>query len=154
MDRPCMDNNRLIVVSETIADFRLAMHLAFRQHAEAWSWWLWDGIRPDHDTDRSEDQLGSARGPYLVLSWDGFPQKNFVSSKLDDYKNLFPVGLTHELASDFAWSWLMKQEYRSEPDHDGSNGRGFIMFNDTWGHVGKDRYGIVAIGPAWAMRGK
>ena len=58
------------------------------------------------------------------------------------------------LASEIAWAWLQEQKYKDQPDHDGSNHKGFIMFNGTWGHVGPDQTAIIAIGPAWAMAGK
>ena len=61
LDRPFMDNNRLILVSATITDFRLGMQLAFRHVPGdlAYSWWEWTPARPDY------------RGcPLLVLSWE------------------------------------------------------------------------------------
>jgi hypothetical protein len=149
-----MDNQRLIVVSETLTDFRLGMQLAFRHCPgdKAWSWWEWTPKRSDFDKDRPEEGLGVVRSsPFLVLSWEGGPRQSGEFSKT---KHRLPSGMDSALAADFAWSWLVEQDYGSQPDHDGSNHRGFILFNDAWGHVGGDSYAIIAIGSAWAMAGK
>jgi hypothetical protein len=141
-----MDNNRLIVVSETKTDFSLAMQLAFRHHSKAVGWTLWKPKRGEHDKDRPEELLGVANGPYLVLHWCK-PDTDKEITKL-------PAEIDSTLAVDFAWDWLSKQEYGEEPDHDGSNHKGFIVFNESWGHVNGHWSAIVAIGPAWAMAGK
>lgn len=153
--KPCMDNQRLIVVSETKHDFSLAMQLAFRHCPgdNVWSWWLWSKkSRSDYDKDRPENGLGVADvDKFLVLSWEGGPRQH---GSLDAKKTALPVGMNWELAVEFAWQWLQAQDYGRELDHDGSNHKGFIMFNDAWGHVGGDHYAVIAIGPAWAMVGK
>jgi hypothetical protein len=145
---PCMDNNRLIVVSKTRTDFDLAMQLAFRHTRSAEGYWFYT---PKKDSYR-RDELGlpsnllgvCSQGTFLVLSsWKNMP--DFIS---------FPCDIDWETASEFAWKWLEQQDYGTEPDHDGSNSHGFVIFNDSWGHVGNDFAGICAIGPAWAMHGK
>jgi hypothetical protein len=149
-----MDNQRLIVVSETALDFRLGMQLAFR-HApgdKAWSWWIWNPERSSYDKDRPEEGLGVVHeGPFLVLSWEGNPRHTDTFPAI---KYRLPSGMDFNLAADFAWNWLAEQDYGEQPDHDGSNHKGFVLFNDAWGHVAGDRYAIIAVGPAWAMAGK
>ena len=153
-DKPCMDNQRLVLVSETLVDFKLGMQLAFRHCPgdKAWSWWLWNPARSDYDKDRPEEGLGVERkGPFLVLSWEGNPKHGHDFPK---NKTKLPCGMDFNLAAEFAWNWLAEQDYGTEPSHDGSNHEGFILFNDPWGHVGGDHYAIIAVGPAWAMAGK
>lgn len=145
-DRPCMDNNRLIVVSKTRKDFELAMELAFRHGFSARGWWIYkfDPNKPYNDFDPTH-LLGVASDTFLVLSaWD-HSNPNF---------HPFPLDIDCDSAIDFAWKWLEQQEYLNEPDHDGGNSKGFVMFNETWGNVDHDHSAICAIGPAWAMHGK
>jgi hypothetical protein len=65
-----------------------------------------------------------------------------------------PYPMKVDAAVQFAWNWLQTADYGPEPDHDGSNGRGWRIFNETWGHVKGEWAGICAIQPAWAMYGK
>ncbi len=146
MDKPCMDNNRLIVVSETKTDFSLAMQLAFRHHHKCMGWTIWQPKRGEHDKDRPEELLGVCDGPYLVLHW--------TKTDSDKEINRLPAEMDCDLATDFAWDWLNKQLFGTQPDHDGSNHKGFIVFNESWGNVAGKWSAIVAIGPAWAMAGK
>src|SRR5215813_10992721 len=106
--KPCMDNQRLIVVSETLTDFKLAMQLAFRHCPgdKAWSWWIWKPARSQYDKDRPEEGLGVvSKGQFLVLTWEGGPQ----CSEFASYKTRLPLGMNADLASDFAWQWLSEQ---------------------------------------------
>lgn len=74
------------------------------------------------------------------------------SSSAGYTKLLYP--LTIPQAADFALGWLATVDYGREPDHDGSNGKGWRLFNDTWGRIDGDSYAFAAIEPAWAMYGK
>ena len=55
---------------------------------------------------------------------------------------------------DFAWEWLQKQDFGKQPDHDGSNSKGWRIFNEAWGHVKGEWAAFCAIQPIWAMHGK
>lgn len=65
-----------------------------------------------------------------------------------------PYPLDSKNVGDFVAGWLANASYGGEPDHDGSNHKGFRLFTDGWGHVAGYRYGIVGVQPAWAMHGK
>ena len=55
----------------------------------------------------------------------------------------------------FVWGWLQQNPpQEKEPDHDGHNGRGFRIFNESWGQVGGEWQAFIAIKPIWAMYGK
>lgn len=82
--------------------------------------------------------------PRLVLGWN---------EKMKDSQPLIHT-LTAESSVALIEGWLRDQQYGSQPDHDGDNGRGWRVYNESWGHVGHDRYAFVAIEPAWAMYGK
>ncbi len=102
-------------------------------------------IEPDRlghflTTDRSREVLLVAKhGPQPAFSL---------------WINRLPAEMDCDLATDFAWDWLNKQLFGTQPDHDGSNHKGFIVFNESWGNVAGKWSAIVAIGPAWAMAGK
>lgn len=50
--------------------------------------------------------------------------------------------------------WLAEQDYGEEPDHDGSNGKGWRLYNEAWGHVDGESAAFFAVKPEWAMYGK
>lgn len=67
----------------------------------------------------------------------------------------FPYDMNLEDAVAFAWGWLLKVAYpQPEPDHDGDNGKGFLIYNESWGHVDNEWAALVAILPVWAIYGK
>jgi hypothetical protein len=80
----------------------------------------------------------------LVLYW----AENKNAQKL-------PYKMTVDEISNFVWGWLEKTEpEHSQPSHDGSNGKGFRMFNEAWGHVFGEWEAFIAITPEWAWYGK
>jgi len=84
----------------------------------------------------------------LVLYW-GQPSEVSPSPKE------LPYELDVKAAISFAWNWLRQAEWPREPDHDGSNERGFyVSTGDTWGHAGGSFYGIIQIKPDWLEYGK
>ena len=53
----------------------------------------------------------------------------------------------------FVKGWLREQSYLKEPDHDGSNSKGFTVTNgakDGWASHGL----VLTVEPCWAMHGK
>lgn len=71
-----------------------------------------------------------------------------------DIAQKMPYAMDTAAAIDFVWNWLKTADYGDQPDHDGSNGRGWRIFNEAWGHVKDEWAAICAIQPAWAMYGK
>ena len=66
-----------------------------------------------------------------------------------------PFALDAEAAVGFLWSYLQTAEYGPQPDHDGDNGKGFIVTTgDFWGHVEGSHYAFVGVYPDWQMYGK
>lgn len=143
-----LDNPRLIIVGRGQQLFLLGMQIAFRLHGdktEAKFWWTYKP-KPTPTLMDPHELLGVCAKEFLVLSW--------AADDSEKHKNVLPAFMACEAASSFAWNWLTHQDYGEQPDHDGSNEKGFVLFNDTWGHVGGDRYAIIGIGPAWALLGK
>lgn len=51
---------------------------------------------------------------------------------------------------EFVKGWLREQKYKQQPDHDGSNSKGFVVTNGGM----RDRGVILSVQPCWAMHGK
>ena len=101
-------------------------------------------IHISHNSDEVVVTTGPEAGTRtLILLWHA-----------DGPSLALPFQLKLDAAVEFVHSWLESIDYPPEPDHDGSNHKGFRAFTDSWGHVAGHRYGIVGIQPAWAMYGK
>lgn len=78
----------------------------------------------------------------------------FYSSEASNMTKL-PFAMDLAAAADFAHQWLMNAAvYGAEPDHDGSNGKGWRVYCEAYGHVGGQWQAFVAVQPAWAEYGK
>lgn len=67
----------------------------------------------------------------------------------------FPFKAGADFLTQFVEEWLPTVDPGPEPDHDGSNQRGFRIFNnEDWAYVGSDHYAFLAVEPAWLMYGK
>ncbi len=119
-----IDNFHIDVTALEREDFSLAVRLAFSQNKSTVGW----RVLPTHG---------------LVLFW----------VKTEGI-NLFPASLDAEGAADMAWRWLKEADYGPEPDHDGSNSRGWRIYNEDWGHVADSYQAICAVQPEWVMHGK
>jgi hypothetical protein len=96
-----------------------------------------------------EDWRGKFSRPLrLIFFWSLYP----LTEDIDMFA--FSNGLSAEEAADFARRWLEQIDYGPEPDHDGSNTKGFRIYNERYGHVDDSSYGTVAITPEWIEYGK
>ncbi len=122
-----MDNFEISIQSTGKADFALAMQIAFGQHKTAVGF-------------RVTEEKG------LILYWSKSEKKDF---------SLFPYSMNHSQATEYCWGWVEATKPKGgQPDHDGDNDKGFIVYNESWGHVDGDWQAFVAIGVIWAMYGK
>lgn len=136
-----MDNFHLDVTCEGKAALRLVVDLAFTQHRRVTHY----AVR-EAEPAVTEPQYSKkpARPKRLVFMWtDGGRE----AVKL-------PFELDAEATTDFAARWLAEQDCGREPDHDGSNGRGWRAYCEGWGHVDGEYQGFLAVTPVWAMYGK
>lgn len=92
-----------------------------------------------------EKDYNGYKTPRLVLAWHEKAGEGFTA---------FLAPLTAETAGDHIKAWLKEQNYGSQPDHDGDNGRSFRMYNEAWGYIDHNQYTFVAIEPRWAEYGK
>lgn len=66
----------------------------------------------------------------------------------------FPAPLSAERCAEIAFDWLSAQPYPPECDHDGSNKKGWLIWNDKWGQIeGYDYHSFLAVRPEWIMFG-
>ena len=93
-----------------------------------------------HFSDFEEDPDGL---PTLIFFW----REEVGSMQLDQ-------PLNHIQSTIHALKWLSKANYPKEPDHDGTNKRGWRVFNGNWGGVMRSSCSIIAIQPEWLMYGK
>lgn len=126
-----MDNRHISVQSEGRTAFDLAFQLLF--------------VHSNYHkaTHYFEDDLSG-----LVFLWHNDESKKAIPL-------LTPLGWKE--TADLAWAWLISQpeeKYQDWLDHDGSDGHGFRVYNEAWGHVAGSHYGILAVLPVWAWYGK
>lgn len=65
-----------------------------------------------------------------------------------------PYPMDQQESLHFVKGWLKQTKHGSQPDHDGSNGKGWRVFTNSWGHVAGHHYAFAGIQFAWAMYGK
>jgi hypothetical protein len=84
----------------------------------------------------------------MVLLWHEDTVGGVAASPL-------PFPLTVDAAVDFLWRYLESAEFGCQPDHDGSNGKGFIVSTGNfWGHVEGSYCAFIGVYPDWQMYGK
>lgn len=148
-----MDNFKIELVAESIGAMRRGLEIAFAAHSGTAKGWGVKHIDQNEEIPEYNDSaprlLGVSSVPHDVLVF-------YWSKPEGDYEyHEFPTKMDAEGASKIAMDWLNEKGiFGDEPDHDGSNNKGFYLFCNTWGHVLNSHYGMVAIGPAWAMCGK
>ena len=152
------DNSQIIVISEGKDTFATAMKLAFGRYS-ATHYAIQHPPFFDKDTI-----IYTGKDAYIRRGMNPQPTELFETqhSRLiffwhnPDWKTAqeLPFKMDIDDAINFAWGWLSKQDYGEEPDHDGSSGKGFAVYNETWGHVGGSFYGICAVSPQWSWYGK
>ena len=87
-----------------------------------------------------DDEKGT---PTLILYW-----------KEDRAAQILPYPMELDSCYEMVLGWLAQADYGFEPGHDGSNGKGFRVLNEMWGHVIRSHYAFAAIQPCWAWYGK
>ena len=68
----------------------------------------------------------------------------------------FPSEQSMEDCAIIANNWLDKKAvYPPEPNHDGDNEKGWLLYCDDWGHIADYGYhAFMAVKPIWCMYGK
>jgi hypothetical protein len=116
---------------EVTADQSLGrvLELAFLYHSKATHW-------------KEEQHNGTKR---LVLAW--------AEPSSEGWQPL-PTIMNAKQATPVIQAWLDAQDRGEVADFDGSVGRGFRVYNESWGHIGHEWQAFVAIEAVWAYYGK
>lgn len=105
-------------------DLSLSLAVAYTGHRHAVGW------RVDPGRNR------------MVLFWSA---KGFGAPGVQQ----FPTPLGPEAVEPLVRAWLESVDYGREPDHDGSNRKGWRVFNERWGYVNDWSNAFVGIEPVW-----
>lgn len=127
MPKP-MDNFEVKVVSygEDHLEDAICLCLNKKDKVEAWA------INPE-----KPNQL-------WLLQWVGSSDKDV---------HPFPCKMDRKATIEFVKGWLREQDYGREPDHDGSNSKGFTVTNGSTMNIWTMNR-ILTVEPSWAMHGK
>lgn len=98
---------------------------------------------------QSKAEVWRVDGKRLIIGW-----YNENTYHRDSPWNAFMSPMKSEELVPMVISWLKSQDYGREPDTDGSNRKGFHVYNEAWGHIGGDPYAFIAIEPEWITYGK
>lgn len=131
-----MDNRVISIKSHGRKDFDLSFELMFESATR----------RATHYYDHI------VKGFVLLWHEDNLMDRGSTKPAL-----ALPFKMAWKECSDMAWGWLQeqpKERYTDYIDHDGSDGKGFHIYNEDWGHVAGSHYGILAVQPIWAWYGK
>jgi hypothetical protein len=89
----------------------------------------------------------------LILYW--------MESDHPDY-NSFPTKLGPDEVTGIIINWLESEDadtvtldpWCEDADHDGHNGKGFLLYVQEWGHVNQDSSAMFAVKPCYMWYGK
>jgi hypothetical protein len=104
--------------------------------------------------------IAFTRGDGKPTTAEGYlvdPEKGLIFfwyTTLDKGVIKLPFKLDSTGAADFARRWLAEQDYGKEPGHDGSNSKGWRLYNTKWSRVDDYQGSIIAVLPNWAWHGK
>lgn len=121
------DNPCVKVRGESQEDFLLAMRLA---------------------AGESQASHYKIAGNKMIVYWSA-PESTEGASSL-------PYPMRGKPLADFVWNWFSTEaNWPPEPDHDGSNSRGWYLdTGNEWGHVGSSFYSLFSLETSWLMHGK
>ena len=110
------------------------------------------GTKIPEDNFRAQNsQVCDLKAPTFCLFWS--EPKDWHIAPVKE----LPYEMKVNRIADLVWDWLEdvpKEQHGEYLDHDGSMGRGFRMWNESWTHVGGSPYGICAVRPIFAWYGK
>ena len=139
-----MDNFSIDITAEKADTLKEVLQIVFRHNAPGKKATHWmELVIPA----KSEWLGASSTRKALVLMWG---EENKSGAECHRFLTPLDAAGAYEVVS----RWLADMDFGDEPDHDGSNGKGFRIYCDFWGHFEGLRYAIAGIVPAWAMYGK
>lgn len=122
-------------------DLGLSLEVAFSDRHKAVGWAEMD--TPDKPTGPGGVWGANRASKRLVLFWTP-----------DEVMTPLPAPLGIDDCIPFVTAWLNGADYGREPDHDGSNRKGWRVYNEEWGHVAGRWQAFAAVEPVWLLIGK
>jgi hypothetical protein len=121
-----MDNFSFDVTAEGDTDFKDTLRLAIRLHG----------------TTKITHYAILPNNSDLALFWMS-PDSDVSGARP------LPYPMDVEAVIVFVVGWLRTADYDDQPDHDGDNGKGWRVYNESWGQVWGARSGVIAVQTAW-----
>jgi len=139
-----MDNFKVVVESHSSVHLKAALDIVCSGRYEIE---YYAETNKKHDREWGGDVIVKMLELYWYIS--DSESQNSKRSTQSKYKKIEPP-LNKDTIFQFINNWLKTATYPPEPDHDGSNSKGFLLERDEWGSHGK----LLTITPTWAMHGK
>ena len=154
-----MDNIHIDVTSEGKESLGLAIEIAFRMNRLVGRDRRGRPLGVTHyalrqasdgvPNDRGGWAYGQEPRPFRIVFFN-----LYEGTATKDDKVALPFITDAQGLTYFVEKWLEQVEYPSEPDHDGSNGKGWRLYNEASGRVDGDHSAVLAVSPEWATYGK
>lgn len=111
----------------------------------------WSGTGKEYVEYQCDKCIGSGQIPEhegMVFLWH---EDNIYGTPA----KVLPYPMSADAAINFFRDWLEVVTYPEEPDHDGSNVKGFLVSTGNyWGHVEECSYAFLGVYPVWQEYGK
>lgn len=143
-----MDNQKFDITSESDRALELSIELVMTRkwtppEGERAYFWLIDPPLEDRKVSR------------LIISMWKDPRPYYHDGYKDEIQwTAFLTPLDHVGLTDQVKRFLASADYGPDPGHDGSNGRGFRVYNEAWARIGNCWTADFAVEPSWAWYGK
>ncbi len=147
-----MDNFEFVITAMGRKAFDLAFQVGFSDHDKATHYMI-KKVHPNHAPEYGKGSEVLNEFTSFIFFWTSVDTNSIHVGDSGLIELPFEMGWKE--AADMAWGWLNKKaKYDEEPDHDGSNSKGWCIRNESWGHAGGYFEGFLIVEPAWAMQGK
>lgn len=144
-----MDNFSIDLCSDSDEHLRMGIRIAFEQNAPGGKATHYAILQDNHEMVLFWHE--SAMGQKLYAE---DTHRSYVRTELKGDVVPLPFPLDANAAYGFVSEWLKVAQFDKNPWHDASDGPGFRLFTDYWGHVYGSHYGIVGIRAERALFGK
>jgi hypothetical protein len=128
-----MDNFHIDITADKRVDLAAVIAVALSRQKTADSW-------------RTDTRPSDSSVPRIVFGWG----RNVSEAGWTP----FPASMNAQQLHGIVLGWLSEADYGQQPGHDGSNGRGWRLYNEQWSRVQPYTYAIFAVEPQWAWYGK
>ena len=143
--------------SEGLVNLTNLFKIVFGEHHKAVGYAIRDAVEGERWD--AEKYLKDPKTAHL-MNWYVKPKPKrivlFWAENSGNKKDLipFPFKMDATGAADFVFRWLGEVDYGEEYDTDGHCEKGWIAYNEQYGHVDNDWSAFLAVSPEWLIVGK